>query len=62
MQSATAIDVNLDLLDTTDAEDLSNPKFWYDANNINNKFVISQLDTEHLKVGLKLSKASKLYN
>jgi hypothetical protein len=61
MQAASAIDINLNLLNTSDREDLSTPKFWYDTNNINNKFVISQIDTDYLDKGLTLAKSSKLF-
>ena len=43
------IDINT-LLADDDAEKLSSEKFWYDVNNINNKFVISQIDAEYLKL------------
>jgi hypothetical protein len=59
LQAATAIDINTDLT-AEDAEDLSQPKFWYDTNNINHKFVISQLDAEHIDKGVVIAKASKL--
>ena len=59
LQSATAIDINL-LLTGDEKERLSNTKFWYDPNNINNKFVISQIDADFLEEGLTIAKASKL--
>jgi hypothetical protein len=59
LQTATAIDINTSLTgDQT--EKLSNTKFWYDPNNINNKFVISELDADALRTGLAIAKASKL--
>lgn len=59
LQAASAIDINT-LLTEGDAEKLSDAKFWYDVNNINNKFVISQIDAEYLKTGITIAKASKL--
>jgi hypothetical protein len=59
LQSATAIDINT-ALTGDDVECLSDAKFWYDPNNINNKFVISQLDTKHLEKGIVIAKASKI--
>ncbi len=59
LQAASAIDINT-LLADDDAEKLSSAKFWYDVNNINNKFVISQIDAEYLKTGITIAKASKL--
>lgn len=38
---------------------LKNPLNWYDINNINNKFVISELDTEYLKTGITIARASR---
>jgi hypothetical protein len=59
LQSATALDINT-LLTGDDKEYLSDPKFWYEPNNINNKFVISQIDADYLDEGLVITKASKL--
>jgi hypothetical protein len=59
LQAATAIDINT-ILTGDDAENLSQPKFWYDSNNINNKFVISELDSSYLDDGIVIAKASKL--
>lgn len=60
LQTATALDINSAFAKTEDAERLSDPKFWYEPNNINNKFVISQIDTDHLDKGVVIAKASKL--
>jgi hypothetical protein len=59
LQAATALDINT-ILQGEDAENLSQPKFWYDTNNINNKFVISQIDADYLDNGIVIAKASKL--
>lgn len=56
LQAATAIDINTAL---DNHETLSMPKFWYDPNNINNKFVISQIDTDYLDDGITIARASK---
>ena len=60
LQVASAIDINTALIDSADRETLSDAKFWYDKNNINNKFVISEIDAEYLKTGIVIAKASKL--
>lgn len=60
LQSATALDINTSLLGSSDAEKLSDPKFWYEPNNMNNKFVISQIDADYLDKGIVIAKASKL--
>ena len=48
------------LLTGEDAEYLSDARMWYDVNNINNKFVISELDTNFIDTGITVAKASKL--
>ena len=61
IQTATAIDINKNLLTAVGNEErLSDPKFWYDKNNLNNKFVISELDADFLKTGITIAKASKI--
>ena len=52
----TAIELNP--LITTDTL-LKNPISWYDNNNVNNKFVISELDTEYLKTGITIARTSR---
>jgi hypothetical protein len=59
LQAATAIDINTNLTDT-DVERLSDTKMWYDVNNINNKFVISEIDNKFIDSGITIAKASKL--
>ena len=59
LQAATALDINTNLVNTTDEEKLSDFRFWYDTNNINNKFVISQIDSGYLDSGIIITKASK---
>lgn len=42
------------------AEDkLSSPLAWYDPNNVNRKFVISEIDADYLTTGITLTKASR---
>lgn len=59
LQTATALDINT-LLTGEDKEYLSDARVWYEPNNINNKFVVSQIDADYLDKGLVISKASKL--
>jgi hypothetical protein len=59
LQSATALDINTKLLGD-EAECLSNTRIWYEPNNVNNKFVISQIDIDYVDNGIVISKASKL--
>lgn len=55
IDNSIAIDLN-EALD----EKLTDPKFLYDYNNINNKFVISEIDAESLKTGITITRSSKL--
>lgn len=55
IQRAEEIDLN-----TAVAEDLlSSPLTWYDVNNVNKKFVISEIDAEYLSTGITLTKTSR---
>jgi hypothetical protein len=38
---------------------LDHPINWYDINNINNKFVVSEIDADYLKTGITIAKASR---
>lgn len=58
LQAATAIDINT-ILSGEDAEKLSDARMWYEPNNINSKFVISEIDGTYLKDGLMIARASK---
>jgi len=60
VDSSSAIDLNTALLGTDDAELLSSPETWFDYNNINNKFVIAEIDADYLDTGVRITKASKL--
>jgi len=56
LETASLIDLN-----ANDANaKLSTPTTWYDYNNINNKFVISELDANYLAKGITLALSSKL--
>jgi hypothetical protein len=52
---------NLDLdLNPNDSNDnLRNPLNWFNYNNINNKFVISEIDTDHLADDIVIAKSSR---
>lgn len=51
-------DIDLNALITTDT--LASPETWYDNNNVNSNFVITEIDADYLSTGITLSKASKL--
>lgn len=54
IKSSTALDFK------NEDDNLTNSIHYYDYNNINNKFVISEIDTNYLKTGLSLTRSSKL--
>ena len=60
IDSSIAIDFNSNLTADDEVETLSDPKIWYDANNINNKFVISEIDADYLEKGITIARTSKL--
>jgi hypothetical protein len=56
IQRSNEIDLNPAI-----AEDkLSSPLSWYDPNNVNRKFVISEIDADYLTTGITLTKASRV--
>jgi hypothetical protein len=56
IQRSNEIDLNPAI-----AEDkLSSPLSWYDPNNVNRKFVISEVDADYLTTGITLTKASRV--
>ena len=60
IDQSTAIDLNTNIDSTNEnAELLSSPATWYDYNNINNKFVISEIDADYLKTGITLTNSSR---
>ena len=56
IQRSNEIDLNLAVTEDT----LSNPLAWYDPNNINRKFVISEIDADYLATGITLTKTSRV--
>ena len=61
VNNSVALNINPGLVDTEEAEKLSTPRIWYDSNNINNKFVISEIDANWLehKNGIMIARSSK---
>ena len=61
MDNTTVININSEAIDqnTNLKENLASPKFWYDYNNINNKFVISEIDADYLDTGIQIANSSK---
>ena len=55
IQRATEIDLNPNIEDDL----LSSPLAWYDPNNVNRKFVISEIDADYLSTGITLTKGSR---
>lgn len=53
LDNSLSIDIN-ELANET----LSDEQKWYDYNNINNKFVISEIDSDYLDTGLTLARSS----
>lgn len=58
MDNSTAIDFN-DNLDEAEKETLLTPMIWYDYNNINNKFVITEISDTDMKKGITIARTSK---
>ncbi|MDY2735414.1 hypothetical protein [Intestinibacter sp.] len=58
MDNSTAIDFN-DNLDESEKETLLTPTIWYDYNNINNKFVITEISDADMKKGITIARTSK---
>ena len=58
MDNSTAIDFN-DNLDESEKETLLTPAIWYDYNNINNKFVITEISDTDMKKGITIARTSK---
>lgn len=58
MDNSTAIDFN-DNLDDAEKETLLTPTIWYDYNNINNKFVITEISDTDMKKGITIARTSK---
>ena len=58
MDNSTAIDFNNNL-DESEKETLLTPAIWYDYNNINNKFVITEISDTDMKKGITIARTSK---
>ena len=56
MNNETALDLNAN--DPNDT--LENPLNWYNYNNMNNKFVISEINADYLNTGITIARNSKL--
>ena len=41
-------------------ENMLSAEAWYDSNNENNKFVVTEIDANHLDKGITLTKASRI--
>ena len=57
MPIAQNLDIDLNPNDSNDT--LKNPLNWFNYNNINNKFVISEIDTDHLTDDIVIAKSSR---
>ena len=55
IQRSNEIDLNPNVADDL----LSSPLAWYDPNNVNRKFVISEIDADYLSTGITLTKGSR---
>ena len=56
IENSNAIDLN----EYVDTDVLSSPMAWYDPNNVNNKFVVSEIDADYLSTGITIAKPSRL--
>lgn len=56
IQRSTEIDLNA----AAEEDLLSSPAAWYDVNNCNKKFVISEIDADYLTTGITLTKTSRV--
>ncbi len=60
MDNSIAININSEALDQDGkTETLRTPRIWYDYNNVNNKFVISEIDAKYLATGIQIARSSK---
>lgn len=58
VDNSLAIDINTKAKPTP--ETLRTPYIWYNYNNVNNKFVISEIDGDYLSDGIVIARTSKL--
>ena len=56
MDNETVIDLN----EKDDEDNLENPLTWFNYNNINNKFVVSEIDADYLSTGVTIARNSRL--
>ena len=61
MDNSTVLSINKEAIDTNTntKENLASPRLWYDYNNMNNKFVISEIDADYLQTGIQIAQSSK---
>ncbi len=61
MDSGTVLSINPNAIDsnTNKNENLASARIWYDYNNVNNKFVISEIDADYLDKGIQIAQSSK---
>jgi len=60
IDNSSAIDLNTTKRDGKYIETLKSPIAWFDYNNVNNKFVISEIDADYLEHGITLTRSSRL--
>ena len=53
-------EIALDLNEKSDSDTLENPLNWYNYNNVNNKFVVSEINADYLTSGITIARNSKL--
>lgn len=58
VDNSLAIDINTKAKPTP--ETLRTPYIWYNYNNVNNKFVVSEIDGDYLSDGIVIARTSKL--
>jgi hypothetical protein len=51
--------LDIDMNPKDDQDNLNNALSWFNYNNINNAFVISEIDTEHLTDDIVIAKSSR---
>ena len=54
-----ASNLDIDMNPNDEKDNLENPLNWFNYNNINNKFVISVIDTEHLSDDIVIARSSR---
>lgn len=53
IDNSTRLDLNINAGETMQTE-----RIWYDYNNVNNKFVVSEIDSDYLDTGITLARTS----